>query len=537
MRHNGTLTGQEYQFPDGATLVSTTDLKGRILHCNSAFVELSGFSREELLGQPHNLIRHPDMPEEAFRDLWQTVADGHPWTGLVVNRRKDGGHYWVKANVTPLLEGGKPVGYMSVRTQPSRAEIEGAQALYRQLRSQELAGQPLSLRLHQGALVRIGWHGRRDRAMELLGRHRQAALPLSLSLLVYVCASLIGQQWWGYALALLLAMAVHLWQSQLVLAPLKALVHFANCMAAGDLTQSLRAHRKDAIGELETALNQLNVNLQSIVGDARREVHQIDLSINEIATGNVEMSSRTESQASNLQQTAASMEQITGAVRNNADGAEQAARLATQTAGETERSAVAVREMSATMQTIREASRRIDEITGVIDSISFQTNILALNAAVEAARAGESGRGFAVVAAEVRALAQRTTTAAKEIRTLVEHSDATIATGVRQSEQVAEIIARTVDHVGQVSQLVTGISGASREQLSGITQINEAVAQLDGLTQQNAAMVEQLAASAGASRERAQILADSVRVFTLDARDRQRGMPDAVSLRRASKAA
>ncbi len=339
---------------------------------------------------------------------------------------------------------------------------------------------------------------------------------------------------------LVLALAAHQLLARLVMGPLAPLVLFANRMAAGDLTQSIQSHRSDAIGALQTALNQLNVNLQSIVGDARREVQHIDLSINEIATGNVEMSGRTESQASSLQQTAASMEQITGTVRNNAEGAEQAARLATQTADETERGAQAVREMSETMQTIREASRRIGEITGVIDSISFQTNILALNAAVEAARAGESGRGFAVVAAEVRALAQRTTTAAKEIRSLVENSDATIAAGVRQSGQVADIIARTVGHVGEVSQLINGISGASREQLTGITQINEAVAQLDSLTQQNAAMVEQLAASAGASRERAQILADSVKVFTLDVRDRQRGvrdMPDAVALRRAAKAA
>lgn len=536
MRHNGPLSGQEHRFPEGVTLVSTTDLKGRILHCNSAFVEVSGFQRDELLGQPHNLIRHPDMPEEAFRDLWETVAAGLPWTGMVVNRRKDGGHYWVKANVTPVLDGGKPVGYMSVRTRPSRPEIDAAQALYRDIRRQELASQPLSVRLHRGEVVHQGWQGLVHRGQAAVSRNLLASLPVALALLAYGLGAFVGPAAWGWVVAAALALAVHWCLSRMSMGPLQPLVLFANRMAAGDLTQSLHSHRSDAIGALETALNQLNVNLQSIVGDARREVHQIDQSINEIAAGNVEMSSRTESQASSLQQTAASMEQITGTVRNNAEGAEQAARLATQTADETERSAQAVREMSITMQTIRDASRRIGEITGVIDGISFQTNILALNAAVEAARAGESGRGFAVVAAEVRALAQRTTTAAKEIRALVENSDATIAAGVQQSDQVAEIIARTVGHVSEVSQLINGISGASREQLTGITQINEAVAQLDSLTQQNAAMVEQLAASADASRERAQLLADSVKVFTLDVRERPE-TPDAVALRRAAKAA
>ncbi len=195
MRHNGTTTGQEHQFPEGVTLVSTTDLKGRILHCNSAFFEVSGFTREELLGQPHNLIRHPDMPEEAFRDLWDTVAAGQPWTGIVVNRRKDGGHYWVKANVTPLLEDGRPVGYMSVRTKPSRDEVNGAQALYRQLRGQEQSHQPLSQHLLHGELVQSGWRGQLQRTATALSRNRLAVLPLAVALGAYGLGSGVGAQW------------------------------------------------------------------------------------------------------------------------------------------------------------------------------------------------------------------------------------------------------------------------------------------------------------------------------------------------------
>jgi len=536
MRHNGSVTGQQFDFPEGKTLVSTTDLKGRIVYCNSAFVEVSGYEREELLGQPHNLIRHPDMPEEAFRDMWATIASGQPWSALVVNRRKDGGHYWVRANVTPLMEGSQPKGYMSVRTKPTVQEIEGAQALYRTMRQQELAKAPARQRLQRGQLQPTGWRGRAQVLQTSLSRHAMAAIPLGLAALAYGLGALWGEQWWGNALVLLLALTGYGLMHKMVMNPVEALVSFANRMAAGDLTQTLGIRRRDSIGDLGRALNQLNVNLQSIVGDARTEVRQMDVAIHEIASGNNDMSGRTESQASSLQQTAASMEEITGTVRTTAEGAQMAAQLAADTSRETEQSSQAVRDMGQTMHSIREASQRIGEIIQVIDGISFQTNILALNAAVEAARAGDAGRGFAVVAAEVRSLAQRTTTAAKEIRGLIDASERTVEIGVKQSDQVSRIIAGTVSNVQRVSQLISEISNASSEQLTGISQVNEAVAQLDSLTQQNAAMVEQLSASAGSLQDRARMLDESVQVFRLDEHQQAQALPDAVALRRKAKA-
>ncbi|RZL38406.1 MAG: PAS domain-containing hybrid sensor histidine kinase/response regulator, partial [Rubrivivax sp.] len=172
MRSNLPVSHQEYRLPSDRNLVSTTDLKGRILHCNAAFVEVSGFTRDELLGQPHNLIRHPDMPAEAFRDMWTTIASGQPWSGMVKNRRKNGDHYWVLANVTPLMENGQPVAYMSVRSRAARPQIEAAEALYAQMRQEQQTGALLHT-LHHGELQRSDWPGRLrrlSRALPWLGR-------------------------------------------------------------------------------------------------------------------------------------------------------------------------------------------------------------------------------------------------------------------------------------------------------------------------------------------------------------------------------
>ncbi|MCU0927152.1 MAG: PAS domain-containing protein, partial [Hydrogenophaga sp.] len=158
MRNNLPVTQQEFVLPDGATLVSTTDLQSRITYCNPNFVAVSGFSREELLGQPHNLVRHPDMPSEAYRDMWATLQSGSPWSALVKNRRKNGDHYWVMANATPVMKNGQPVGYMSVRTKPTRQQVEQAEALYAQMRTEAANGQS-SLGLSKGQLVRNGLRG------------------------------------------------------------------------------------------------------------------------------------------------------------------------------------------------------------------------------------------------------------------------------------------------------------------------------------------------------------------------------------------
>jgi aerotaxis receptor len=531
MRLNQPVHDSEFAFPPGQTLVSTTDLKGRIVYCNPAFIAVSGFAKDELLGQPHNLIRHPDMPEEAFRDMWETIASGQPWSAPVKNRRKDGSFYWVMANVTPLMNGDRPSGYMSVRTEPSREEVRAATALYATMCAEKDAGRRIH-RLQAGTLRIDTVAGRVRRALHF-GVH--ARLGAVASALAGAGALAGGAPWMVAAAAATVGAAFGAWLlGRIALAPLQGPLDFANRMAAGDLTQRLPARRDDTIGQLCKALNQLNVNLLSIVRDARTEVEHMRDATREIASGNQDLSSRTEAQASSLEETASSMEQITGTVRQSAESAAQAARLASEATAVTQRGSDAVQQVTATMHVISDSSRRIGEIIQVIEGIAFQTNILALNAAVEAARAGEQGRGFAVVAAEVRALSQRTSTAAREIKQLIVESAEKVETGNRQSETARSTIAEALATVQHVGTVIAEISTGAREQLSGISQINEAVTQMDGITQQNAALVEQIAASAVQLQSQAVTVAETVQVFRLE-RDEQRGAPDAVALRRSAR--
>ncbi|AVT20935.1 chemotaxis protein [Paracidovorax avenae] len=538
MRVNLPVTAQEYPFPRGETLVSTTDLQGRILYCNPMFVEVSGYERAELLGQPHNMIRHPDMPEEAFRDMWETIAAGWPWSAAVKNRRKDGTYYWVMANVTPLMEDGHPVGYMSVRTEASREQIAGAEALYGRMRAEKQAGR-LVHALQRGRVVRRTLSGRIRQALDI-GLGGQVAMAFAAVWLAAFLAGLVDQESGVFsALAWLAVAAVAVggfaWVRRAAVLPLAAMVGAANRMAAGDLTQSVTVTRTGLTGELQRALAQLNVNLLSIVRDARQESDKMRMSSREIAQGNQELSSRTENQASNLQQTAASMEEITGTVKQTADSARQASELAQQATGVAERTSGAVDEVAATMREIQTSSGRIGEITGLIDSIAFQTNILALNAAVEAARAGEHGRGFAVVAAEVRSLSQRTQSAAKEIRQLIEESAARVGEGHARTDGARRTMQESLELVRRVGVFIGEIHSASNEQLSGISQVNAAVALLDTITQQNAALVEESAALAIELERQAQTVSESVQVFRLD-RGPRAAAPDAVALRKAAKA-
>lgn len=533
MRDNGPVTQHEHRLRPGENLVSTTDLKGRITYCNPAFISASGYSREELEGQPHNLIRHPDMPEEAFRDMWDTISAGEPWSMLVKNRRKNGDHYWVRANVTPLMSGTKVAGYMSVRTIPDRGEIEKSQALYAQMRREETNGQRPSFVLRRGQLLRVGAAAKLQRVLGVVARQRPALILLLASWTAAALTAFIGLRW-GIAAATAIALGAFWFERQATQRSLRRLLHFAQQLAAGDLTQHLdAAAAADLLGRLQQCLNQLNVNLQTVVGDARTEVEQMETAVREIAEGNRDLSGRTEAQASGLQQTAASIEEIAGAVRANADSARDSAAIARQAEEVTANSHSSVENVRTTMHSISEWSRRIADITQVIDTISFQTNILALNAAVESARAGEQGRGFAVVAGEVRALAQRTSLAAKEIKTLIQTCLERIGTGVAEVELAAESMNRTKTSVTQLRELMAGIHQACEEQLVAISQVNEAVSSMDNITQQNAAMVEQLSATATALSDRAKHMKGSVQVFRTQTHEHVQ--TDAITLRRQAR--
>ena len=535
MRVNLPISGQEFPFPHGQTLVSTTDTKGRILYCNPTFIEVSGYDKEELLGQPHNIVRHPDMPEEAYRDMWATIASGRPWSAPVKNRRKNGDHYWVMANATPLLQNGQPVGYMSVRTEATREQIASAEQLYATMRAEKDSGR-LVHTFQNGRLVKRTLGGRLGELMRLSLAGKMLVVLLALVVMGQAINLLIPatggvMQWLNLGVKLVLLGGFWWYLKHLITGPLDALIGAANSMAAGDLTQTVPHNRSDQLGDLQLALSQLGVNLRSVVRDARDQSGAMVVGTTEIAQGNLDLSQRTEAQASNLEQTAASMEEITGTVRQSAESARQASELSAQARTIAERGSEAVNEVGNNMRAIQESSKRISEITQVIDSIAFQTNILALNAAVEAARAGEQGRGFAVVASEVRTLAQRTSTAAREVKTLIEDSASKVEAGHSKSEAARKTMGEAVEGVRRVNLLVDEISNAAKEQLTGISQINAAVAQLDTITQQNAALVEQIAASAQSLESLAKNTTETVAVFRLDSGN-SGASADAVGLRR-----
>ncbi|EYC52236.1 chemotaxis protein [Hylemonella gracilis str. Niagara R] len=321
----------------------------------------------------------------------------------------------------------------------------------------------------------------------------------------------------GVGVLVVLALSVGLirWLVLSITKPLDSAVSVAQAIAQGDLTQSLKTRRKDEFGLLLQALADMNERLRQLVSKVRAGVESVSNASDEIASGNQDLSARTEQTAANLEETAASIEQLTSTVAQSADTARQANQLVTSAAGSAARGGEVMDQVVQSMQQISESSKKINDIISVIDGIAFQTNILALNAAVEAARAGEQGRGFAVVASEVRSLAGRSADAAKEIKTLIGASVATVATGSTQVEQAGMAMDEIVTNVKRVSDLIGEITSSAEEQRDGIKQVNQAITTLDQMTQQNASLVEESAAAASGLRDQALRLAQVVAVFNV----------------------
>ena len=682
MRDNQPVTGHEFELKDDHFLISRTDLKGRITYANPAFVEVSGFSHEELIGSPHNLVRHPDMPPEAFANLWETLEKGESWRGLVKNRRKNGDHYWVDASATPIIEDGTLVGYASLRIKAPRDAIDRAEAAYARMR--EGKGQKLRMQrgqLHRrglfAALARVNLGTLRARITLMVGvaalllvasggmglfglqasGERLAELnrdgledvvrlqqigqlvseaPQSLSSqermsllnvrhelatgleetaervegiwddfmardvnqapethafgetlraylnegLLPMAASLSGEAYDALMAlnndsqplldasagltasvneliqrerreAQAMAAAAEAGQQQMLMAqagvliagllvlvllgalllravmrPLTQATNFTLQIAAGNLAARVPQRRHDEVGRLIGALDVMRKSLGSIVGDVHSGIRVVTPAARDIAVGNDDLSSRTEQQAASLQQTASSMEEMTTTVQQNTDNARQASGLATENATRVRETGELMHDVVATMGRITESSRKMAEITDVIDSIAFQTNILALNASVEAARAGEQGRGFAVVAGEVRNLAGRSADAAKEIRVLIDGSSKEIGAGAKVVQQAESAIEAVVAATTRVNDIMGEISSASEEQSGGIIQINQAIAEMDQVTQQNAERVQATARAAMELERQAEQLSIAVTAF----RTRGAGMEQAPSL-------
>ncbi|WP_295994878.1 PAS domain-containing methyl-accepting chemotaxis protein [Rugamonas sp.] len=544
MRNNSPVTDREVEVLPDQAIVSKTDLDGNISYVNPYFIAISGYDEAELIGAPQNILRHPDMPAAAFADLWATLRAGMPWTGLIKNRCKNGDFYWVKANITPIREQGRALGYMSVRVRADADQVAQATLAYRALGR---AGGASAIR--NGALIRAGAAGSLARL-----RHTTLATRIWLCTSVVnllqaaVCVlSLVGHDGPAGAQSYLifgatfigLLINVFLWATLRgsVLRPLGQALRGARAIAAGDLSGSFASGATDEMGQLLRALDQMNSNLIATIRDVRNNVETMAVATRQIAAGNADLSGRTEAQAASLEQTAASVDQFSATVKQNAANSTQASALAAAASTVAVRGGAIVADVIATMDDINGSSRRIVDIIGLIEGIAFQTNILALNAAVEAARAGEQGRGFAVVAGEVRNLAQRSASAAKDIKQLIEVSVGKVGAGMVKARRAGATMEQVVGSARQVTAIMQEISTASREQSMGVDQVNAAIAHMDQVTQQNAALVEQAAAATASLAAEAGGLTRAVSLFQFGPAQRTgRAAPPAQRPRRAQPA-
>ena len=522
MRTNLPVTNVEYVLRDDEGPTSKTDIHGNITYVNQDFINISGYSEEELMGAPQNIVRHPDMPEAAFADLWRTIKRGKPWTGLVKNRCKNGDHYWVEANVSPIIENNKIVGYTSVRAKPSREQVQAADSVYRAVKAGDKR-----IEIREGNVVMRSPIQRLKDLTTFSIKTKLALASASVSLLFMVTGAL---SWlattqdspqladWSMALTFLGVLlggilGVTLYRS--CIKPLERVRQDIECMSSGDLSGKIEARGDDEMARLVQSLRILQLNIKWLVGQISETTALVNMNAREIAMGNADLCGRTESQASSLEETASTMEELTSTVKQNAEHAHHASKLVLSTAEIAGNGGEVVGKVINTMGSIKESSRKIADIIGVIDGIAFQTNLLALNAAVEAARAGEQGRGFAVVASEVRNLAQRSAGAAKEIKTLISDSVEQVEVGRQLVDEAGEAMDDIVTSVQLVADIINGTATASQEQSSGIEQVNQAVGQMDEITQQNAALVEQAAAAAESLQGQAAKLAQLVDTFKL----------------------
>jgi aerotaxis receptor len=516
-------TGVEYVLDDADTIISKGDLHGKITYVNRDFVKISGYAEDEVMGGPQSILAHPDTPPQVFEDFLRTLKANKTWTGVTKGRRKNGDYFWVEMIAAPIFENHRPVGCITIRAKPAPERIRAAEQAYQAMKSGSA-----EVMMDQGHIVRRS-----------LRRHWQVWSRLSAMTHMKLLAGLLALLFLGLLAVLLLPdSAVPGWLppvcalgaslcplAPLLLArgiarPLAGLQRQIDDMSEGNLAVHIDAHGDGEIDRIRHSLRILQTNLKLLVSQIKETTELVNGGALRMASDNADLLTRTESQARSLQSAAASLDQLTATVGNNAAAAQEANQLAAATSGTAASGQQAVGAVIRTMGTIRDSSRRIADIIGVIDGIAFQTNILALNAAVEAARAGEQGRGFAVVASEVRSLAARSADAAREIKALIGDSVRQVEAGSKLVDDAGATITDIVRAVERVTSVMRDISTASGEQRVGIGQVNDAVLRMDGMTRQNAQLVGLAEAESARMQDQAGKLAELVSTFKLCARER-----------------
>ena len=520
MRKNLPVTHTETLLPENQFIYSRTDLKGQITEANDAFCNISGFIREEMLGQPHNMVRHPDMPIAAFEDMWRDLKAGLPWRGIVKNRRKDGGFYWVVANVSPVRENGQVVGYQSVRSRPSRDEIAAADTAYR--------------KINEGGKCLVVSHG-----------YAMCKRPALLSAVSSLSGQMISMGVLALLLGLINAAEIALgkglvpWGREVLAAlsivyALYFLGYFVpkinrdlgtvrdwlnGVLSSGNLKKRLVLSRSDLLGVIARQIDVFVASVQATVqgmadtaGHVRNATREVEAGMRVALESAEHQNEATSSAAAAVEQVTVSIGEVAEHARSTRDVAANAGEVSRTGVQRSDEACLTINSLAQTVkrsaeqvETLGQRSAEISQIAGAIKEIADQTNLLALNAAIEAARAGEQGRGFAVVADEVRKLAERTARATEEISAMIgliqkETDNAVhgmragatqVEEGVALVHSAQDALQRIDSEMGNTIQRVNEISHASSEQQEAMTQLAQNVEQVAMMTEQNVAVVNQ----------------------------------------------